>query len=172
MNDEIRIGTILIPIIEKLQNYLKKDMKIPIVNEVVEVLNVEHVVLKSNTVMIGTGGDIQIIISFGYDDTLLDVLVDAFLYGEKVDDSELVEIQESVCCEIANTIIGNTIKNPCNNNLISITPPILIHEAKSLAKYKNSTIMVAIIKTKFGDIQLTAVGPKELFAENLDFKEL
>ena len=122
--------------------------------------------------MIGTGGDIQIIITFGYDDTLLDVLTDAFLYGEKVDESELQEVQDSVCCEIANTIIGNVIKNPMSDSLISITPPILIHEAKSFAKHKNSTIMVAIIKTEFGDIQLTAVGPKESFAKKLDFKEL
>jgi len=172
MSDELKLATILNPIIVKIQDYLETDMKIPLLEDSVEISDVENITLKKNTVMIGTGGDVQLIVTFGYDDILLDVLVDAFLYGEKVDESELLEVQESVCCEIANTIIGNAITNPYSNTLISITPPILIREAKSFAKHKNSTIKVATIKTKFGDIQLSAVGPKEMFANKLNFKEL
>lgn len=170
--EKTKVDNVLSPILTKLQDYLKKDMRIPILEENFEINHTEHVILKKNTVMIGTGGDIQMIITFGYDDTLLDILVDGFLDGEKVDESELKEVQESVCCEIANIIIGNTIKSPIDGSLVSITPPILIQEAKSLAKHKNSTIMVSVVKTKFGDIQLSAVGPKELFAKRLEFKEL
>lgn len=169
---DIDLDTLLNPILNKLQNYIGYDMKIPLLHESMIIQNVEDIRLKDNTVMIGTGGDAQVIIMLGYDESLLDVLTDAFLYGEKVDESELAEVQESVCCEIANIVIGNCIKNPNNDSLITITPPILIHEAKSFAKHKNSTIKVAILQTKFGDIQLSAVGPKKMFINTLNFKEL
>mgnify|MGYP003571711302 CR=1 FL=1 len=163
--------SVLLPIIRRLINYLEVDMGIK-VNTQNEIVYKDHVSLKSNTAMIGTGGDIRIILTLGYDEGLLEELVDRFLYGEKVEDDELIEVQESVCCEIANIVIGNAIKNPYNDSLISITPPILIHEAKSFAKYKNSTIVEVVIATQFGEIQLSAVGPKELFSDKLNFKEL
>ncbi len=66
-----------------------------------------------------------------------------------------------------------TIKvNPIDDSIINITPPILIHEAKSLAKYKNSMILETKISTVNGDIQLTVIGPKDVFSDKLNLKEL
>ena len=122
--------------------------------------------------MIGTGGSIQVLITMGYDDNLLDKLVEAFLEGEEVDEEELDEIKESVSCEIINTVVGNALKNPLDGTTLGITPPILIYEAKSLFRQKSSQIATSVLKTEFGEMLLTAVGPKETFSKILNFKEL
>jgi len=163
---------LLVPIIDRLESFLEDDMNIDVVNDESKIINSEHITLKENTVLIGTGGSVQLIIAMGFDDTVLEKLVDEFCYGEIYEGEELIEIQESVACEVSNTVIGNAIKNPIDDSVINITPPILIHEAKSLAKYKNSMILETEIKTVDGDIQLTVIGPKDVFSNKLNLKEL
>ena len=163
---------ILSPLIQRSVSFLKEDLEISIISENIDIISPNRIKLKKNTAMIGTGGSVQVLITMGYDDKLLDKVVEAFLEGEEIQDDELEEIQESVSCEVVNTIVGNALKNPLDGTTLGITPPILISEAKSLFKQKSSHIAAATITTEFGDMLLTAVGPKELFSQTLHFKEL
>ena len=163
---------LLIPIIDRLKSFLENDMNIDVIKDESKIVNSEHVTLKEQTVLIATGGSVQLIITMGFDDEILDKLVEEFCYGAVYEGDELIEIQESVACEVSNTVIGNAIKNPIDDSVINITPPILIHEAKSLAKYKNSMILETKIITEDGDIQLAVIGPKDLFSNKLNMKEL
>lgn len=163
---------LLIPIISRIKSFLEDDMSIAVVNDESKIVNSEHITLKEKTVLIGTGGSVQLIITIGFDEELLDKLVEEFCYGEVYEGEELLEIQDSVACEVSNTVIGNAIKNPIDDSAINITPPILIYEAKSLVKYKNSMILETEINTVLGDIKLTAIGPKEVFSNKLNLKEL
>lgn len=163
---------ILSPLVERAMSFLQEDLEIQVLSEKVDIISPKKVNLKKNTAMIGTGGSVQVLVTMGYDDELLSKVVEAFLEGEEVDEDELEEIQESVSCEVVNTIVGNALKNPLDGTTLGITPPILISEAKSLYKQKSSQIATAIIITEFGEMLLSAVGPKEQFSETLNFKEL
>ena len=163
---------ILSPLIQRSISFLKEDLEIKVISENIVIILPNRIKLKKNTAMLGTGGSIQVLITMGYDDKLLDKVVEAFLEGEEVEEDELEEIQESVSCEVVNTIAGNALKNPLDGTTLGITPPILISEAKSLFKQKSSQIAAATITTEFGDMLLTVVGPKELFSKTLNFKEL
>jgi CheY-specific phosphatase CheX len=163
---------LLVPILDRLKSFLNEDMGIPVLSERSEVLNSEHIILKRNTVFIGTGGSVQLFITIGFDQKVLEELTIKFCEGEFYEGEELIEIQESVACEVSNIVVGNAIRNPVDSSIINITPPVLIHDAKSLAKYKNSMILESKIVTDIGDIQMTAIGPKELFSEKLNLKEI
>ena len=128
--------------------------------------------IKKSTVMIGTSGSIKLIITLGFDDVLLNKLVENFMKEDALDNSDLEEVKSSVACEITNTIIGNAIDNPIGSSDIYITPPVLIYEAKTLNKSKNSKFLFVTFMTKYGEIELSAVGPKEQFDNELDFKEI
>jgi chemotaxis protein CheX len=163
---------ILLPLVERSISFLRDDLGIDVSADPIDIRSPKKVELKKNTAMIGTGGSLQVLITMGYDDELLDKVVEAFLEGEEIDDEEMEEIKESVSCEVVNTVVGNALKNPLDGTTLGITPPILIYEAKSLFRQKRSQIATAIIKTEFGEMLLTAVGPKETFSKTLNFKEL
>jgi CheY-specific phosphatase CheX len=163
---------ILLPLVKRSVSFLRDDLGINVSSDTINIQSPKKIQLKKNTAMIGTGGSIQVLITMGYDDKLLDKVVEAFLEGEEAEADELDEIKESVSCEVVNTIVGNALKNPLDGTTLGITPPILIYEAKSLFKQKSSQIATAIIKTEFGEMLLTAVGPKESFSKTLNFKEL
>lgn len=161
---------LLLPILERSKEFLKNDMGIEVLNDNSEIVDSKHIVLKEDTVFIGTGGSVQLFITMGYDKELLEKLVDVFYVGTFSNGEEYIEIKESVASEIANIVIGNAIKNPVDNSIINITPPILIHDAKSLTRHKNSIILKTDINTKFGSIQITVIGPQELFLEKLNLE--
>ena len=163
---------ILLPLVERSISFLQDDLGINVSSEEIQILAPKKVELKKNTAMIGTGGSVQVLITMGYDDELLEKVVEAFLEGEEIEEDEKDEIRESVSCEFVNTIVGNALKNPLDGTTLSITPPILICEAKSLFKQKSSKIAVAKIQTDFGEMLLTTIGPKETFSKELNFKEL
>lgn len=163
---------ILLPMLKRTVSFLTEDMQIKVSSNNLEVVCPKQVELKKNTAMIGTGGSIQVIITMSYDDALLEKLVEVFLEGEEASEDEIDEIKESVSSEIVNTVVGNALTNPLDGTTLSITPPVLIYEAKSLFKHKSSMIATAIIHTEFGDMLLTVIGPKESFADTLNFKEL
>jgi len=163
---------ILSPLIQRSISFLKEDLEIQVISENIDIILPNKIKLKKNTAMLGTGGNVQVLISMGYDDALLAQVVEAFLEGEAIEEDEREEIQESVSCEVVNTIVGNALKNPLDGTTLSITPPILISEAKSLFKQKSSQIAAATITTEFGEMLVTVVGPKELFSQTFNFKEL
>lgn len=163
---------ILQPMMDRTVSFLNEEMGIEVISNSSEITSPKKVELKKNTAMIGTGGSIQVIITMGYEDELLEKLMEAFLEGEEVDEEEVDEVRESVSSEVINTIVGNALVNPVDGTTLSITPPILIYEAKSLFKHKSSKIATAKIQTVFGDMLLTVVGPKESFVKELNFKEL
>jgi len=175
MNDEEKVihtytKDVLLPIIKRVKTYLLDEMNIDVFNTS-EITCPKNIHLKKNTVMIGTTGSIKLIITLGFDEELLNKMVEIFLDGENISEYDLSEVRDSVACEVTNTIIGNAIDNPIDNSDIYITPPVLVCSAKTLNKEKNSKFAFITFITKYGEIELTAVGPKEQFENELKFIE-
>ena len=166
------VEEVLHPLLARAISFISGDLGIDVLADTTEILSPTSVNLKTNTAMIGTGGAIQVMITMGYDDKLLEKIVEAFLEGEEADEDEMDEIRESVSCEVINTIVGNALRNPVDDTTLSITPPIAIYEAKSLFKHKSSKIATATLKTEYGDMLLTAIGPRANYEKELNFKEL
>lgn len=163
---------ILVQMAHRSKEILEQEIGVSVSNDNIEVEAPKRVELKKNTAMIGTGGSIQVIITMGYDDSLLDKIVEGFLEGEEVGEDELEEVRESVSCEMINIIVGNALKNPVDSSTLSITPPIVIYEAKSFSKHKSSNVATSTIQTEFGDMLVTVVGPRKTIVKELKLKGL
>jgi len=112
--------------------------------------------------MIGTGGTLNLMILISYENSLLEHLVELFMEGEEVDPEEQEEIKDSVSGETINTIMGLALPTfPNRGKGVTITPPITINDAAHIKKYKNSKIVTAIVKTAFGELSISAIGPIE-----------
>lgn len=173
MNEEEKVvhtytKDVLIPIIKRVKTYLYEEMNIDVFNTS-DITCPKNIHLKKNTVMIGTTGSIKLIITLGFDEELLNKMVEIFIDDDCITDYDLEEVRDSVACEVTNTIIGNAIDNPVDNSDIYITPPVLVCSAKTLNKEKNSKFAFVTFITKYGEIELTAVGPKEQFENELEF---
>lgn len=140
--------------------FLQEDMGIEIKNVERKEDELVALNLKDYTSMIGTGGKLNLMILMSYDESLLKHLVDLFMEGEEIDPDELEEIRDSVSGETINTIMGLALPTfPNRGKGVTITPPITINDAAHIKKYKDSKIVNAIVKTSFGEMSISAIGP-------------
>jgi len=142
--------------------FLSEDMDIDITSTQIIDNSPDKLSLKDYTSMIGTGGKLNLMVVISFDIKLLDYLVELFMDGEEVEDDEKEEIYDSVTGETINTIIGLALPTfPNRGKEVTITPPITISDASTIKKYKNSKIISAEIKTKFGKLSISAMGSEE-----------
>jgi chemotaxis protein CheX len=142
--------------------FLQEDMDIEIEDVTIGEDDLTALTLKDYTSMIGTGGTLNIMILMSYDDSLLKYLMELFLEGEEVDPDEEDEIRDSVSGETINTIMGLALPTfPNRGKGVTITPPITINDAANIKKYKDSKIVTAVVKTVYGELSISAVGPTE-----------
>jgi chemotaxis protein CheX len=142
--------------------FLSEDMGIEINNITIDELNPDKLILKDYTSMIGTGGNLNLMVIISYESSLLNHLVTLFMDGEEVAQEEMIEVIDSVSGETINTIIGLALPTfPNRGKGVTITPPITINDASNIKKYKNSKIVSANIKTQYGELSISAVGTEE-----------
>lgn len=123
-----------------------------------EYRSADKIVLKKYTTTIGIGGTLNLLFYVTYNDTLLDNLTKALVYGG-FSDFEFGELRESAAGEIANTIIGNALVDFPNRGLgVTITPPLTIEDAKSILKTNGAEIISASLTTQYGNIEFSVIG--------------
>lgn len=111
--------------------------------------------------LIGTTGSVEVFIAIGYDENLFEELVKIFLQGDELEGAELLEIRESISCEIVNIIVGNVIGNSLETSELKITPPLYIEEISSVFRDKNNKVVSTNIKTAYGNMYIFIVRPSK-----------
>ncbi len=153
---------ILDSLILQTKLFLQEDMDININDIDTKILDTEQLSLKQYTSMIGVGGKLNLMVVISFDDNLLNKLVELFMDGEEVDETEVQEVKESVTGEVINTILGLSLPTfPNRGKGVTITPPITINDASKLKKHKNSKISSVNIITDCGELSISAIGDKD-----------
>ena len=79
---------------------------------------------------------------------------------DEVSAEEYEEVRDSVCMEIANTVIGNVLVNPNGKALLDISPPELIFDKN--IEVTNKEVKQTYVESKFGKIKVITIGDREL----------
>ena len=151
---------ILDSLVIRSKSFLTQEMGLEILLIKEESTSPPKVHLQTSTSMISVSGSLEMLITMGYSDELLQKLMEVFLEGEEIEEDEIEEIRQSVSSEIVNIIVGNALFNPIDDTILHISPPILIYEGKFLFKHKDSKIAITRIQTNFGEMLLTTIMPE------------
>jgi len=153
------LKSLLLPLRDRSASYLENDLKISAKKQEIGSKVFTNSCSIKNSSLLATTGSIEVYVAMGYDGTLFEEIVKIFLQGDEVQDEELVEIKESISCELVNIVVGNAIKNPIDNTSLNITPPLYIDEMSSVFKDKNSKILTTKIETIYGNIYIAITHP-------------
>jgi len=138
-------------IANRMKSFLDEDMGIEVVDNEISIDNGDKFNLSKHTAIIGLGGEVKALTLYSFDESLANKLVESFTYGE-ITKEEKEELLAEIPAEVANTVIGNAIPNfPNAGKGATITPPIIIKDAQLAMKLKNSTVLTAMVETKYGN---------------------
>ena len=103
------------------------------------------------------------LIAFSFDDSLVSALYDRMTAGMVIPDEEKEALRQSVIGEVVNIILGHCTADFSSQQDVSLTPPVILRQRKSLRRMKDAVFVGRSLKTDYGCVDINLVGPCELF---------
>lgn len=155
--------------------YLQNDMSLEVEGMEYNLQAVKSLELRHLTALVAVGGNLGLYIAFSFDEPLIKHLFSVFTDGLELDtmDASAQSYVEETAGEILNTVIGNALAElPKGESAITLTPPLVLGEAKNIVRHKQAYFYTADISTPFGRMSVLCIGPKTLFDPDLEYKEV
>jgi len=117
------------------------------------------------TAIIGLGGQINLLVAFSFQESLVNSMYAKMNAGFDVPENEVDMYREATVGEVVNTILGHcTIDlQKLDNQGIPMTPPVIIDHIKTIRRMKNTIFFTQSLDTPLGQINISLIGSKELF---------
>ena len=133
--------------------------------------DLESLTLLGMTAIVGMGGSVNLLIAFSFQESLINVLYQRMTHDFDVRPDEVEMYREAAAGEVVNIILGHcTIDlQKLDRPVISITPPVIIDQVKTIRRMKNAVFYTQSLNTVFGHMNISLVGPRELFDSRLDY---
>jgi CheY-specific phosphatase CheX len=132
--------------------------------------DLDSLTLLDMTAIIGMGGSINLLMAFSFQESLVNQLFQRMTADFDVKPDEVEMYREAAAGEVVNTIVGHcTIDlQQRDGPVISMTPPVILDRVKTIRRMKNAAFYTQNLNTESGRMNISLVGPRELFDAHLD----
>ncbi|MBF0242748.1 MAG: chemotaxis protein CheX [Desulfamplus sp.] len=145
-------------------DFFNEEMGIAVNEQDIRLVENNRLELNYLTSVVTVGSTPHIFVIFSYTKNIIDKIFDIYTEELEILDEERLEYVEETAGDIVNIIVGNSIADFENNGIaISLSPPIVISNAQSIAKSRSVKFFVNNLKTSNGDMSIFCVCPNELF---------
>ena len=132
--------------------------------------NPSQLILHDTTAIAGLGGPVGLLIAFSFEKNLLDAIFERFTDDIDVPDDEIPIYRREAAAEIINIILGHcTMDMKYVDQTITLSPPVVVDQAKSIRRPKDAVFANMRIATDEGNLDVSIVGPKQLFDEKMNY---
>jgi CheY-specific phosphatase CheX len=154
----------------RAQSYLADQADIGVTEVHAATENVERLRLRPSTTVIGVGGSVGVLIAFSFSQEIISVLYERLTGDIAIPPEEEATYRDAVITEAANVIIGNcTADFTRDGGHISISPPLLLDDTKSIHRVNNALFGTIFMVTPSGSFEIHMIGPKDMFDEQLNY---
>lgn len=170
--DSGRVRRLMQAIGKRTIEYMKEELAIPVSKAHQAGDDVVRMQLRELTSILALDAEIRLLVAFSFDHGLAEQILTTSAEGLEIADDERDEMRGEAVAEMINIVAGNAIAgHEVNGKTISITPPVVINEAKSITRHKGATFRTIEVTTGAGMMSIHFVGPKDFFTMNLDYAE-
>ena len=163
-------GYLLKSVVDRSLDHLSRDLKIECFPTIGTSGSVDLLALRDLTVIVGVGGGIGLLVALSFPKRLVDLLFDRLAGGINMPAHEKELYRRDAAAETANVILGHcTADLETYGQPISISPPVVLGEEKQIQRARNAVLYRTAIVTDFGNLDVSVIGPKELFDTGLNY---
>ena len=127
--------------------------------------------LSDLTSLVGIGGALGMYVAFSFEKDVIKKIFEVYTQGLEVEPEMESAYIEETAGDVVNIIIGNALADlPDNVPAITLTPPVVMSEAKRISRHKDAYFYMSVFLTEYGKMSIMYIGPKQIFHENLDYK--
>jgi CheY-specific phosphatase CheX len=163
-------NAVVTSLVDQTKDYLTREAGIEVTRARRGPRCLDQLNLKQSTAVIGVGGDFGALIAFSLPAALVDVLYDRLTAAFTVPAGDEALYRREVVAEMANIIIGHcTAHISANGRRVTMSPPVLLEEAKPVPRMKDAVFESVSIDTPHGSFDINLVGPCGMFDAHLNY---
>jgi CheY-specific phosphatase CheX len=133
--------------------------------------DVDHLKLRHASAVVGLGGKVGLLIVFSFPRELVDVLFGHLTAGIQIAPDQQAVYRDATVTEVANVIVGNCTSDFADRDTcISMSPPVLVQDSKSIHRMKNAMFGTIMMATPHGSFDIHMVGPQGMFDAQLNYE--
>ncbi len=147
-------------VIKRTQAYFEGSFGISVDTMETSHISPESFPLLDMTVLMGFNGGVNLMVVFSFENALIDILYERMTQDLDIPDDETPFYREAAGGEIVNTILGHCTIDLQNLDRrgISLTPPSILDQAKSIRRTKNALLYTEHLQTLHGFLNIGLVG--------------
>jgi len=167
--DEVEL--VMQSVITRTRSYLESEFGIGVGETNLGCGAMDSLTLLDMTAIIGMGERFNLLIVVSFQEELITALYQRMTEGFDVQPDEVDMYRESAAGEAVNTILGHCTMDlqHLDSRGILMTPPVVLHQVKTIRSMKNAMFYSQSLNTVFGRMNISLVGPAELFDARLDY---
>ena len=170
MLSEDIVREVVLSVLGRTQQYFQDEIGVALTEVGQESGTVDLLELRCLTAIVALGGEINLLIAFSFDSCLTDPVYTSLTADIDVPDDEQDLYRCEAVAELVNTIIGNcTADFQRPDQRISLSPPVVIQDAKRIQRSRNSVFNRLRLQSRLGNLDINFVGPVELFDKRLNY---
>jgi len=164
MAEQSNVTFLMQAIVERTVTFFREDLHINIHRVTCSREDVQKLQPRHLTSLIAMEGSMRLYLAFSFDKPLIEHAFEVYIEDIEVAEDERERYIEETAGDIINIIAGNATGSlPSEGPAVSISPPVVISEAKSIFRYKEAQFYTACLETDYGKMDIYCIGPKKLF---------
>ncbi len=159
-------------LVSRARSFLETEIGMSVPGAAVNPGSIEKLDLRNITSIITIEDQFRMIAAFSFEKALLDRIFKVYSQGIRIAPEEYAALLEETAGDMINIVVGNALvdfQQP--GYAFNLSTPIIISEAKSILRYKNSELFTADISTNFGLLTIICITPGTNYGTKLDIEE-
>ena len=166
MAEEIDVAFLIKVIAERAVAFFRDDLHLDVSRITHGQESVQKFQLRHLTSLLAVDGGTGLYLAFSFEKPLIEHAFGVYIEDIEVAEEERENYIEETAGDIINIIVGNATGSLSSQNPpVTLSPPVVISEAKSIFRHKEAQFYTACLETDHGKMDICCIGPKELFEE-------
>ncbi len=162
VQSQVDAGKFMESVVRRTSLFLADEANINVGNVKYDLTDVKKLQLKVLTSIITVEDDAKMTLAFTYDRELINEIFIKYSQGIEIDESEVDQFIEETAGDMINIILGNVLAEfQQTGRAFALSTPIIVNEAKSIARYKNTKFYTVELATGSGTMAIFCITPGE-----------
>lgn len=169
-NKPTHMSQVSASVLKRTREFLEGELGIAVKKVEGEAHGIDQLTLNDITIIVAVGGHINLLIAMSFVQSLVEAIYVRLTADIEVPAGEEHQYRCEAVAETVNTILGHCTQDLQNPKYrITLTPPVVLEEAKRLHRTKDAMFHCQRMETDFGTININFIGPRELFTAELNY---
>ncbi len=155
-------------VVRRTSLFLAEEVSIDVGDVKYALTDVQKLQLKELTSIITVEDEAKMTLAFSYERELINEIFAKYTQEIEIEESEAELYIEETAGDMINIILGNVLAEfQQNGRAFALSTPIIVNEAKSIARYKNHKFFTAELVTGIGTMAIFCIIPGEPLRKRL-----